>query len=94
MSELEHKIRLLTLASLAFEHVGHNLSYAKIAQTLQVDVNEVEKWAIDGTFLAGAGEPIYQIHLFVCSHPCRTCLWKVVTNNTEFVYYPRNVTQF
>ena len=52
-SELEHKIRLLTLASLAFQYVGQCLPYAKIAEALQVDVNEVEKWAIDGTFLVG-----------------------------------------
>ena len=52
-SELEHKIRLLTLASLAFQYVGQSLPYAKIAEALQVDVNEVEKWAIDGTFLVG-----------------------------------------
>jgi len=45
--ELEHKIRLLTLASLAFQHVGQSLPYAKIVQCLQVDANEVEKWAID-----------------------------------------------
>jgi len=45
--ELEHKIRLLTLASLAFQYVGQSLPYSKIAQTLQIDANEVEKWAID-----------------------------------------------
>lgn len=51
MSELEHKIRLLTLASLACQHIGQGLPYARIAQSLQVDVNEVEKWVIDGAFL-------------------------------------------
>lgn len=48
-SELENKIRLLTLASLAFKHIGQNLPYSTIAETLQVDIAEVEKWAIDGT---------------------------------------------
>ncbi|KAF8204770.1 PCI domain-containing protein [Pholiota molesta] len=36
-SELERKIRLLTLASLAFKHIGQNLSYSKVAEALQVD---------------------------------------------------------
>jgi hypothetical protein len=47
-SELEYKIRLLTLASLAFQYVGQNLPYSEIAEALQVDPSEVEKWAIDG----------------------------------------------
>jgi len=46
-SELERKIRLLTLASLAFKHIGQSLSYAKVAEALQVDPSEVEKWVID-----------------------------------------------
>ncbi|KAG5340416.1 hypothetical protein C0989_001656 [Termitomyces sp. Mn162] len=46
-SRLEHKIRLLTLASLAFQYVGRNLPYSKVAEALQVDLAEVEKWAID-----------------------------------------------
>ncbi|KAG6861869.1 hypothetical protein C0995_011166 [Termitomyces sp. Mi166 len=46
-SQLEHKIRLLTLASLAFQYVGRDLPYSKVAESLQVDVAEVEKWAID-----------------------------------------------
>jgi len=47
-SELERKIRLLTLASLAFKHIGQSLSYSKVAEALQVDPSEVEKWVIDG----------------------------------------------
>ncbi|KAF8165632.1 hypothetical protein B0H34DRAFT_671432 [Crassisporium funariophilum] len=50
-SELERKIRLLTLASLAFKYVGQNLPYSKIAEALQVDPSEVEKWAIDVTVI-------------------------------------------
>lgn len=46
--ELERKIRLLTLASIAFKNVGQDLPYAEIASALQVDPSEVEKWAIDG----------------------------------------------
>ncbi|KAI3616701.1 pci domain-containing protein [Moniliophthora roreri] len=44
---LEHKIRLLTLASLGFQNVGQNLPYSRIAEVLQVDNAEVEKWVID-----------------------------------------------
>lgn len=51
-SELERKIRLLTLASLAFKYIGQNLSYSKVAEALQVDPSEVEKWVIDGTKLS------------------------------------------
>ncbi|KAG6828491.1 hypothetical protein H0H92_007806 [Tricholoma furcatifolium] len=46
-SQLERKIRLLTLASLAFQYIGRDLPYSKIAETIQVDATEVEKWAID-----------------------------------------------
>ncbi|TFK43819.1 hypothetical protein BDQ12DRAFT_643487 [Crucibulum laeve] len=45
--ELERKIRLLTLASLGFKHVGQNLPYSKVVEALQVDASEVEKWVID-----------------------------------------------
>ncbi|KAF4619222.1 hypothetical protein D9613_004977 [Agrocybe pediades] len=45
--QLERKIRLLTLASLAFNHVGQNLPYSKVADALQVNPSEVEKWVID-----------------------------------------------
>ncbi|KAF8914261.1 hypothetical protein CPB84DRAFT_1721203 [Gymnopilus junonius] len=45
--ELERKIRLLTLASLAFKHVGKNLPYPTIAEALDVSPSEVEKWVID-----------------------------------------------
>ncbi|KAL0580738.1 hypothetical protein V5O48_001296 [Marasmius crinis-equi] len=46
-SQLEHKIKLLTLASLGFKNVGQNLSYTSIAEAIQVDIAEVEKWVID-----------------------------------------------
>ncbi|KAJ8515805.1 hypothetical protein ONZ45_g6838 [Pleurotus djamor] len=45
--QLGHKIRLLSLAALAFQHVGQDLPYAQIAQTIQVDESDVEKWGID-----------------------------------------------
>ncbi|KAG6910774.1 hypothetical protein DXG01_007661 [Tephrocybe rancida] len=46
-AQLQRKVRLLTLASLAFQYVGRDLPYSKVAEALQVEVAEVEKWAID-----------------------------------------------
>lgn len=46
-AQLERKIRLLTLASLAFENVGRDLAYAKIAHALQIEPVAVERWVID-----------------------------------------------
>ncbi|KAG6841852.1 hypothetical protein C0991_006259 [Blastosporella zonata] len=46
-TQLERKIRLLTLASLAFQYIGRNLPYLKVVEALQVDAKDVEKWAID-----------------------------------------------
>ncbi|KAJ3739827.1 PCI domain-containing protein [Lentinula detonsa] len=42
------KFDFLPLASLGFKNIGTNLSYTKIAEAIQVDVSEVEKWVIDG----------------------------------------------
>jgi translation initiation factor 3 subunit M len=50
-TQLERKIRLLTLASLGFKNIGQDLPYATIASALQVDPSEVEKWAIDGRYI-------------------------------------------
>lgn len=47
-TDVERKIRLLTLASLGFTYVGHDLPYSKVAEALQVESSDVEKWAIDG----------------------------------------------
>ncbi|KAF7352413.1 Eukaryotic translation initiation factor 3 subunit M [Mycena venus] len=46
-TQLERKIRLLTLASLGFKNIGQDLPYAKVAEALQVEPSEVEKWVID-----------------------------------------------
>ncbi|KAG0702392.1 hypothetical protein DFH29DRAFT_921438 [Suillus ampliporus] len=46
-AQLERKIRLLSFASLGFAHVGHDLPYSEIASTLQIELSQVEKWAID-----------------------------------------------
>ncbi|CAG8598906.1 18557_t:CDS:2 [Dentiscutata erythropus] len=41
------KIRLLTLASLASEHVSHEITYQTIAKALEIEEDEVEMWTID-----------------------------------------------
>ncbi|KAG2108659.1 uncharacterized protein F5147DRAFT_612440 [Suillus discolor] len=46
-AQLERKIRLLSFASLGFAHVGHDLPYSEVASILQIELSEVEKWAID-----------------------------------------------
>jgi len=50
-AQLEQKIRLLSFASLGFTHIGHDLPYSEVASTLQIELNQVEKWAIDGIVL-------------------------------------------
>ena len=47
-AQLERKIRLLSLTTLAFQNIGRDLPYSAIAETLQVDPTEVERWVIDG----------------------------------------------
>lgn len=44
---LEKKIRLLDLAALCSRSVSSEVSYADMAKTLDVDVDEVEVWVID-----------------------------------------------
>ncbi|KAG1811886.1 uncharacterized protein BJ212DRAFT_1483591 [Suillus subaureus] len=46
-AQLERKIRLLSFASLGFAHVGHDLLYSEVASVLQIELSQVEKWAID-----------------------------------------------
>ncbi|KAF9809857.1 hypothetical protein IEO21_07218 [Rhodonia placenta] len=46
-AQLERKIRLVTLATLGFQNIGHELPYVTIASALQVDPSEVERWVID-----------------------------------------------
>ncbi|RDX53739.1 PCI-domain-containing protein [Lentinus brumalis] len=51
-SELERKIRLLTLATLGFQNIGRDLPYSVIASALQIEPSQVESWVID-TIRAG-----------------------------------------
>ncbi|KAI0722590.1 PCI-domain-containing protein [Earliella scabrosa] len=44
---LERKIRLLTLATLAFQNIGRDVPYSIIAAALQVELTQVESWVID-----------------------------------------------
>ncbi|KAL6309844.1 PCI-domain-containing protein [Sparassis latifolia] len=45
--QLERKIKLLSLTTLGFQNIGHDLPYASIASTLQVEPSQVERWVID-----------------------------------------------
>lgn len=38
---------------IGFQNIAINLPYSKIAETIQVDASEVEKWVIDGEFHPG-----------------------------------------
>ncbi|RPD66815.1 PCI-domain-containing protein [Lentinus tigrinus ALCF2SS1-7] len=46
-SQLERKIRLLTLATLGFQNVGRDIPYSVIASALQIEPSQVESWVID-----------------------------------------------
>ena len=50
-SQLERKIRLLTLTTLGFQNIGRDVPYSVIASTLQVEPSQVESWVIDGSSL-------------------------------------------
>jgi hypothetical protein len=43
---------------LAFKYIGKSLPYSEVAEALQVDISEVEKWGIDGKF------PLLKYHLY------------------------------
>lgn len=47
-SDIERKVRLLTLAALTSNHVGKEVSYDTLAKALQVPDDDVEKWVIQG----------------------------------------------
>ncbi|KAI0638546.1 PCI-domain-containing protein [Trametes polyzona] len=46
-SQLERKIRLLTLATLGFQNMGRDVPYSAIASALQIEQSQVESWVID-----------------------------------------------
>ncbi|KAI0751139.1 PCI-domain-containing protein [Daedaleopsis nitida] len=46
-SQLERKIRLLTLATLAFQNIGRDVPYSVLAAALQIEPTQVESWIID-----------------------------------------------
>lgn len=47
-AQLERKIRLLSLTTLAFQNIGRDIPYSTIAETLHVEPAQVERWVIDG----------------------------------------------
>jgi PCI domain len=62
--QLERKIKLLTLSSLAFKYIGQNLPYSEIAEALKIDTFEVEKWVIDGK-LYYLSTPLYSGTIYI-----------------------------
>ncbi|KAI1796046.1 PCI-domain-containing protein [Ganoderma leucocontextum] len=46
-SQLERKIRLVTLTTLGFQNIGRDITYSAIASALQVEPSQVESWVID-----------------------------------------------
>jgi translation initiation factor 3 subunit M len=63
-AHLERKIRLLTLSTLGFKYIGQDLPYTKIAETLQIDVSQVESWIIDGTCSPPKHQGIHRVQYF------------------------------
>jgi translation initiation factor 3 subunit M len=61
-AELERKIRLLALSSLAFTNVGKDLPYSTIASSLQIGDADVERWAIDALRAGLIGGRLSQTH--------------------------------
>lgn len=51
-AQLERKIRLLALTTLAFQNIGHELPYSTIVSTVQIEPSQVERWVIDGTVVS------------------------------------------
>ena len=47
-AHLERKMQLLVLSELCFNKVGQQVPYSDISSTLNIEVKDVEKWAIDG----------------------------------------------
>ena len=81
--QLERKIKLLTLSSLAFKYIGQNLPYSEIAEALKIDTSEVEKWVIDGELYFPPFIQAPFIFTGFGSHSCWSCLGKAITNDTE-----------
>ena len=85
-TDLEHKIRLLTLASLAFQHVGQNVPYSEIAAVLQVDITEVEKWAIDGDSIRSKTAVSYSYPFIVIR---AQLVWGKLSQTSQSLYIAR-----
>jgi translation initiation factor 3 subunit M len=45
------KIRILTLSSIALQHVGESIPYSAVATALDIPLDQVELWVIDGRFV-------------------------------------------
>ena len=47
-SDATRKIRILTLSTLASQHVGKSIKYDLVASSLEIPLDQVEMWVIDG----------------------------------------------
>ncbi|CAH1759899.1 11913_t:CDS:2 [Entrophospora sp. SA101] len=82
------KIRLLTLASLASEHVGSEISYEAITKSLEIEESEVEMWIIDVIRANLMEARINQLHkaIFINRSTYRTFTtaeWEKLSNKLE-----------
>ena len=67
-AQLERKIRLLSLTTLAFQNIGRDLPYSAITDLLQVESSQVERWVIDGRY-----KPVRSVAISHYLRYSRTC---------------------
>ena len=88
--QLERKIKLLTLSSLAFKYIGQNLPYSEIAEALKIDTSEVEKWVIDGKLYFQFRYHLYSRFLAVIR---AGLVWGKLSQTTQSVQVIRSVSR-
>ncbi|KAF8333692.1 hypothetical protein F5887DRAFT_992983 [Amanita rubescens] len=70
-SQLERKIRLLSICTLGSKYIGKDLPYSKISEKLQIDVSQVESWIIDvirtGLLSGKMSQTTQSIHVVRCT---------------------------
>ena len=90
--QLERKIKLLTLSSLAFKYIGQNLPYSDIAEALKIDTSEVEKWAIDGKLHFPL--PLFRNHVYSRLAVIRAGLvWGKLSQTTQSLQVIRSTSR-
>ena len=87
-AQLERKIRLLSLTTLAFQNIGRDLPYSSIAEVLQVEPSQVERWVIDGKLHATIHTTI-QTKFSPHSAPRWTRRWQALADLTDLPHRTR-----